>query len=157
MPADAIRIEMLPARLGDCLLVECLREGRDPWRLLVDGGPPDTWPLLQERLARLAADGQDVDVAVVTHIDSDHIGGMVPLLRDPAARAMVGDVWFNGEPQLPDDGPGAGAQRDAGGGGRCGADPGVRPVSAALPWNAAFDDGAIDVGDPGGFVAADGA
>ena len=58
MAADAIRIELLPARMGDCILVECLRRRGDVWRLLVDGGPPDTWPLLQERLTRLAADGQ---------------------------------------------------------------------------------------------------
>ena len=49
--ATAIRIEALPARLGDCLLVECLRPGGAPWRMLVDGGPVDTWPLLEARLA----------------------------------------------------------------------------------------------------------
>ena len=32
----AIRIEALPARLGDCLLVECLRPGKRPWRMLID-------------------------------------------------------------------------------------------------------------------------
>jgi beta-lactamase superfamily II metal-dependent hydrolase len=149
--ADAIRIELLPARLGDCLLVECLRDGRDPWRLLVDGGPTDTWPLLQDRLARLAADGQVVDVAVVTHIDSDHVGGMVPLLRDPAARAMVGDVWFNGEPHLPDEV--RERVRSVTQGEAVGAALTGSARQAAVPWNAAFDGGAADVGEPGGFVA----
>jgi len=147
--ADAIRIELLPARLGDCLLVECRRGRRDPWRLLVDGGPPDTWPLLQRRLAALADDGQVVDVAVVTHIDSDHIGGMVPLLADPAARAMVGDVWFNGEPQLPER-PRSVGQGEEVGAGIAGTD--GRP---ALPWNAAFGGRAVDVGEPGGFLELD--
>jgi beta-lactamase superfamily II metal-dependent hydrolase len=150
VPADAIRIEMLPARLGDCLLVECLRDGRDPWRLLVDGGPPDTWPLLQDRLARLAADGQVVDLAVVTHIDSDHIGGIVPLLRDPVARAMVGDVWFNGEPQLPDEV--RERVRSVTQGEAVGAALTGSARQAAVPWNAAFDGRAADVGEPGGFV-----
>jgi hypothetical protein len=151
VPGDAIRIELLPARLGDCLLVECLRDGRDPWRLLVDGGPPDTWPLLQDRLGRLAADGQVVDVAVVTHIDSDHIGGMVPLLRDPAARAMVGDVWFNGEPQLPDEV--RERVRSVTQGESVGAALAESAREAAVPWNAAFDGRAADVGEAGGFVA----
>ena len=150
MPADAIRIEMLPARLGDCLLVECLRRRGDPWRLLVDGGPPDTWPLLQERLTRLAKDGQQVDVVVVTHIDSDHIGGMVPLLGDEVARSMVRDVWFNGAPQLP---AAVRAQdRSVTQGEAVGTailgSRGQRP----LPWNSAFGDAAIDVGEPGGLV-----
>ena len=48
----AIRLEVLPARLGDCLLVECLRENGAPWRMLVDGGPPDTWPLLEAQVVR---------------------------------------------------------------------------------------------------------
>ena len=32
--ATAIRIEALPARLGDCLLVECTRPRARPWRML---------------------------------------------------------------------------------------------------------------------------
>jgi hypothetical protein len=36
VPADAIRIGVLPARMGDCILVECLRRRGDPWRLLVE-------------------------------------------------------------------------------------------------------------------------
>ena len=149
MAADAIRIELLPARLGDCILVECLRGRRDPWRLLVDGGPPDTWPLLQQRLAALAATGKAVDVAVVTHIDSDHIGGIVPMLADPAARGMVRDVWFNGEPQLPQR-PRSVEQGEAVGAGIAGTD-GRSP----LPWNAAFQGHAVDTGPAGGFLELD--
>lgn len=149
MAADAIRIELLPARLGDCIIVECLRGRRDPWRLLVDGGPPDTWPLLQQRLAALAAAGQVVDVAVVTHIDSDHIGGMVPLLSDPAARAMLGDVWFNGAPHLPE------RPRSVGQGEEVGAGIAGTDARLPLPWNAAFGGRAVDVGEPGGFLELD--
>ncbi|MEP6649494.1 MAG: MBL fold metallo-hydrolase [Lapillicoccus sp.] len=150
MAADAIRIELLPARMGDCILVECLRDGRDPWRLLADGGPPDTWPLLKERLHRLATEGQVVDVAVVTHIDSDHIGGMVPLLSEELARSMVRDVWFNGAPQLPPvvrERVRSVTQGEEIGAAVVGSD-GQQP----LPWNAAFGGTAIDVGEPGGFV-----
>jgi glyoxylase-like metal-dependent hydrolase (beta-lactamase superfamily II) len=104
--------------------------------MLIDGGPPDTWPLLEKRLSSLTAQGQAVDVAVVTHIDSDHIGGMVSLLSQEPARSMIGDVWFNGAPQLPaavrervrsvDQGEQVGAAV-AGSGGQ-----------PPLPWNDAF-------------------
>ena len=96
----AIRVEALPARLGDCLLVECLREHGRPWRMLVDGGPPDTWPTLESRLRRLAPDDRHLDVAVISHIDSDHIGGMIPFLTSDLAET-VDDFWFNGASHLP--------------------------------------------------------
>ena len=99
--ATAIRIEALPARLGDCLLVECVRPGTRPWRMLLDGGPPDTWPLLAARLERLPVDDRRLDVVVITHIDSDHIGGMLPFFQSEFAQQNVGQVWFNGFQHLP--------------------------------------------------------
>ena len=100
----AIHVEVLPARLGDCLLVECPRPDGTTWRMLVDGGPPDTWPLLEARLRRLDPGDRHIDVAVITHIDNDHIGGMLPFLASDLA-ADVGDFWFNGRPHLPVTGP----------------------------------------------------
>jgi beta-lactamase superfamily II metal-dependent hydrolase len=144
----AIRIEMLPARMGDCLLVECAREGgRPPWRMLIDGGPPDTWPLLEQRLQRLDPDGPSIDVVVISHIDSDHIGGMVPFLDSEYAE-HVGDYWFNGRTHL----PGVTTTRSVKQGesvvaallGETGGHP--------LPWNLAFGGGPIDTGDEAGFI-----
>ena len=144
----AIRLEVLPARLGDCLLVECMREQGPPWRMLVDGGPPDTWPLLEARLA----DDPRIDVAVITHIDSDHIGGMIPYLGSPLATS-IGDVWFNGGSHLP--GP---AQRSVAQGESVmstllgTAELVGQAAGTPLPWNLAFGGGPIDTGEEAGFV-----
>ncbi len=139
--ATAIRVEMLPARLGDCLLVECLRPRRRPWRMLVDGGPADTWPLLQARLNRLPATAPTIDVALVTHIDSDHIGGVIPFLASTFAREHVRDVWFNGRPHLsrPRPAPRSVTQGENVTATLAGA-PGAQP---GMPWNLAFSGGAI--------------
>ncbi|ATZ22145.1 hypothetical protein SLAV_01080 [Streptomyces lavendulae subsp. lavendulae] len=144
----AIRIEVLPARLGDCLLVECARGSGPPWRMLVDGGPPGTWPRLEKRLSRLEPDERHIDVAVVTHIDSDHIGGMLPFLRSEYAED-VGDYWFNGPPHLPAEGrvEGSVAQGESLVAALLGVSAG--PV---LPWNRAFGGGPIDTGDEFGFI-----
>ena len=140
--ATAIRVEVLPARMGDCLLVECPRADGTTWRLLVDGGPPDTWPLLEARLRRLDPADRRIDVVVVTHIDSDHIGGMIPFFTSPFAHD-VGDVWFNGRTHLGEHGPSRSV------------DQGESVVAALLgggdptpvPWNRAFGGGPV-VTDP---------
>ncbi len=153
--ATAIRIEALPARLGDCLLVECLRPDDRPWRMLVDGGPPDTWPRLEARLARLPAHSPQIDVAVVTHIDSDHIGGLLPFVESDFARRHVGDFWFNGRRQLPD--PRSTTRSVTQAESLAAQLTGAPAVSAAeadqarvLPWNKAFDGGPIDTGAEAG-------
>jgi beta-lactamase superfamily II metal-dependent hydrolase len=100
----AISINVLPAERGDCLWIECARPAGPPWRLLIDGGMPSSWRLLRERIEKLAAAGPVFfDLAVVSHIDSDHIGGMLPLLAATNLDITFEDVWFNGLEQLPED------------------------------------------------------
>ena len=38
---------------------------------------------------------------MLTHVDADHISGVLPFFR--TTRVQFGDVWFNGWPQLPKD------------------------------------------------------
>ncbi len=142
--ATAIRIEALPARLGDCLLVECRRSGEPPWRMLVDGGPSDTWPLLEARLNRLPKTSRHIDVAVVTHVDSDHIGGFLPFVQTDFAREHVRDFWFNGRQHLKDDHQKSIAQGETLGSVLTGA-----PGAPALPWNKEFAGGAIKTTETG--------
>ena len=96
--AAAITIEVLRAAYGDAIWIECEREGR-PWRMVVDGGPSEAAGALEARANVLPPGERVLDVVVVSHIDSDHIGGILPLLAREDIE--VGDVWFNALPQLP--------------------------------------------------------
>jgi beta-lactamase superfamily II metal-dependent hydrolase len=96
----AITVEVLKGAYGDALWIECVRPGR-PWRMIVDGGPPEAAGALAARVDALPRDERVLDVVVVSHIDSDHIGGMLPLLA--RGDLEIGDVWFNGLSQLPKD------------------------------------------------------
>jgi hypothetical protein len=95
-----ISIEVLPAERGDCLWIECVRPEKPPWRLLIDGGMPSSWPRIRARIEQLTAPVV-FDLAVVSHIDSDHIGGMLPLFGPSDLDLRFQDIWFNGLPQLP--------------------------------------------------------
>jgi glyoxylase-like metal-dependent hydrolase (beta-lactamase superfamily II) len=89
----AIIVEALPAGYGDALLVTCpVPDGS--WRLLVDAGPDEAWPLLAKRLEALPKDGTGrrwIDLAIVSHIDHDHIGG-TRLLFGEGARVVWASI-----------------------------------------------------------------
>lgn len=144
----AIRVEVLPARLGDCLLVECPRTDGSTWRMLIDGGPADTWPTLQSRLDLMDPSDQRLDVAVISHIDSDHIGGIIPFLQSSYAD-KVDDFWFNGRTHLPD----VQKKRSVGQGETVvSALLGAEGQGPALPWNVAFGGGPIETASDTGFL-----
>ena len=157
--STAIRVEVLPARMGDCLIVECLNDSGRTWRMLVDGGPPDTWPRLQSRLEKLPPGDRRLDVVVITHIDNDHIGGMIPFLSSGFADS-VGDFWFNGASHLPghggtrsvDQGQSIAAALQGSTDGGLGTGGAKADPHDARPWNDAFGGGPIDTGAPAGFL-----
>lgn len=94
-----LRVDMLPARHGDCIWLE-YGDAAHPIRILIDGGPGFAYPALRARLAQLPPGECRIDLLIVTHIDGDHIEGVIRLLRDTALKLEVGDIWFNGAPQF---------------------------------------------------------
>ena len=73
-----------------------------PRRLLVDCGAKETARLLAPRIAALKpVRGRPLfELFVLTHIDADHINGVLPLFTQPALHGAFGDIWFNGTPQM---------------------------------------------------------
>lgn len=128
-------ISMLPAAYGDAIWIE-YGDREDPHRILIDGGPEYAYPAIEKRIP---LGGCHFELLVITHIDQDHIGGVLELLRRAPEGVTFGDIWFNGWKHLPSDELGA-AQGEI--------------VSAligdrGLPWNKAFDGGAVALTDDG--------
>ncbi|MBV2096639.1 MAG: MBL fold metallo-hydrolase [Candidatus Thiodiazotropha sp.] len=94
------RLEILPARYGDCILLEY---GSDPVRrMLIDGGAPGVYKrALKPRLKELADDERDFELLVITHVDYDHIRGIIELAHDDSLPFKAKDIWFNGFRHLP--------------------------------------------------------
>ena len=95
-----LRLEMLPAAHGDCLWIE-YGSGADIHRILIDGGPSHTYPTLRERILHLPESERNFELLIITHVDADHIEGVVRLLQDSEALGCnFKRIWFNGRDQL---------------------------------------------------------
>ena len=96
MPDKFMRVEMLPALHGDCLFVE-YGDATRTRRLLIDGGPIGAYGALQDRMEALPAGDRRFELIVLSHVDTDHIDGLVRLFANPKPWPfVVKDVWFNG-------------------------------------------------------------
>ena len=81
----AISVRLLRANHGDCILVT--HEGPErTFNLLIDGGNAATFQYgprgrysghLRSTLDELKSKDQLIDLAILTHIDDDHIAGML--------------------------------------------------------------------------------
>lgn len=98
-----MNLEVLPARKGDCLIVR-LTDGATERLILVDGGPAGVWgDDLKERLLELQEERAPggklvIDLLVVSHVDDDHINGIIRLLEAIDADDFpveIGEIWHN--------------------------------------------------------------
>ena len=103
-------LDVRRARKGDCLILHYGSKD-EPGLALIDGGPSNVYkPFLKPRLAELRkARGLDadaplpVDLLMVSHIDDDHINGVLELTRELVQAAdakqplplKIRGVWHN--------------------------------------------------------------
>lgn len=74
-----MKLTIFQSDKGDCLLLT----GRDGKRVLVDGGMADSYTEhVASALGQLAAQNKKLDVVYVSHIDQDHISGVLRMMED---------------------------------------------------------------------------
>ena len=96
------KLEVLPAGHGDCLWIE-YGDSASPRVVLIDGGAKGTYKrALKPKLAELR---REIELVVVTHVDGDHITGILDLVKDETMGFHAKDIWFNGYRHLPDEAP----------------------------------------------------
>lgn len=101
-------LDMMPAAYGDALWIE-YGDSAAPRRILIDGGKLSSAEPIARRIREVAASNPtglcSFELAVLTHIDGDHIEGFLSLIHSMSAGTLpmrVGEIWFNGAPHLPD-------------------------------------------------------
>ena len=100
-------LDVLRAHKGDCLMLHYGSKA-DPHLILIDGGPSDVYkPQMKPRLTRIHGargieEGEPlpVDVVMVSHVDDDHIQGVLELTKEqrgktPFLRLDVSSLWHN--------------------------------------------------------------
>ena len=137
------KINFLPARFGDSIWIE-YGDPQSPHLILIDGGTAGTRTAIAAELNQIPADKRHLDLLVITHIDRDHIEGVLGLLDKKDPGFQVDDLWFNGWPHLPENPDEAEP---------FGALQGERLSKNILrlkwPWNAAFDHKAVFIPEAG--------
>ena len=92
-----MRLTAFQSDKGDCLLLES-NDGEN--RILVDGGMRRAYSEhVSPALGALRTAKKDIDVAYISHIDEDHISGMLQLLDDEADWRVHEHQIKNGNPK----------------------------------------------------------
>ncbi|MEK3717415.1 AVAST type 1 anti-phage system MBL fold metallo-hydrolase Avs1a [Paenibacillus sp. FSL R7-0333] len=94
-----IKIEVFPALEGDCLLIRI--NDQQKTNILIDGGFSETYhDYLKPRLLQMSKDGEELSLVVITHVDKDHIEGIIELFKENGAAdnpkiIPIKEVWHN--------------------------------------------------------------
>jgi hypothetical protein len=142
-----LELRFLPAAEGDAIWV---RWGDDlQHQLLVDMGKETTGTVMRRRFEALPNRERSFELLVITHVDGDHIGGVLTGLAEaPGLDGLAfEDVWFNGWAHL--HGKAVPAPGHVSGLESMGAAQGQR-LTAWLtgPWNEAFGRGPVARASP---------
>jgi len=77
-----LRLHVVQADYGDSLILEYGKPAA-PHFMLIDGGPPGVYTAhLKPALLALAGQGAALDAIMLTHVDEDHVAGLVDLAYD---------------------------------------------------------------------------
>jgi beta-lactamase superfamily II metal-dependent hydrolase len=104
LPQLDLRLRVIQAAYGDCLILEYGQAERTG-HILIDGGPDGVYAShLKPELEAIAAGGKGkIDLMVLTHVDEDHVVGLVDLMSDLATAKGRGTqpfisverLWYN--------------------------------------------------------------
>jgi beta-lactamase superfamily II metal-dependent hydrolase len=94
-----MKLRVFQAGKGDCLVLS----SSDGHHMLIDGGMPDAYAEhVAPTLGAMAASGTVLDLVYVSHIDQDHVGGVLRLFDDIVAWRVFDYQRSHGNPSFPE-------------------------------------------------------
>jgi len=90
-----LKLKVLPANCGDSIIIS-FNDGDRIKNILVDGGAGTVYDdILKDEIKKIKRIGQKIDLLIVTHTDTDHIGGIIKFIEDDFLNNCIEEVWFN--------------------------------------------------------------
>lgn len=86
-----IKVRMNKAGNGDCITLQT-----ENHFVMIDGGTAQSFDEWKNQIIGIV---DKIDTLIITHIDNDHVNGIVKLLMDDRC-PEIGQVYFNGVEQL---------------------------------------------------------
>jgi len=98
-----LRLRIVQAEYGDCFILEYGTASK-PRYMLIDGGPETTYTQhLRGELEGIKSAGRKLDLAMLSHVDNDHVVGLLELLTElrqqrtdgQAETVALDGLWLN--------------------------------------------------------------
>jgi glyoxylase-like metal-dependent hydrolase (beta-lactamase superfamily II) len=95
-------VKVLKAAHGDCIFIQGVFDDGKHKNILIDGGPSKVYKYLKyegelyKELENIRGKNQVVDLLILTHVDDDHIGGLLSAFKNgELLEKLTKKVWFN--------------------------------------------------------------
>lgn len=93
-----MNLNVLQASYGDCMILKSGSQSKssqtNSHHFLIDGGPASTYNIgLKEELQKIGEKGGRVDLLIVSHVDNDHINGLLKLMQDLSLQKKGNNRW----------------------------------------------------------------
>lgn len=88
-----MKIKLLRVEHGDAIWISDKHKN-----ILVDTGPPASYEIIKNLQDDIYKTGEKIDLLVISHIDDDHIGGLLSLVEKNEFKPEVyKEIWINKE------------------------------------------------------------
>ena len=97
-----LKLIVVQAEFGDCLLLQS-SDGGKSISILIDGGPSQTYEKNLKPTLNTVLHGRNLDLVILSHIDNDHVLGLLDLFEaikrekesGDSEVLKVGGLWHN--------------------------------------------------------------